>query len=524
MIKELDATSQPQPVSGGVRSDAGRWVLLATVLASAMAFIDSSALNVALPALQAGLGASGAQLLWMVNGYLLVLAALILVGGSLGDELGRKRVFMAGIGLFMLASLACGLAPTADFLIGARIAEGVGGALMIPGSLSIISSYFGAERRGQAIGTWSSVTTMVTIAGPVLGGLLSNAGLWRGVFLINLPLGAFALAVLYLKVPESRDEESAGKIDVLGAFLAMLGLAGLTYGFISAPALGFGDPRVAGTLAGGAAALAAFVVVEARREPGGRAMLPLSLFASRTFSGTNLMTLSLYGALSAGGFFLSLNLVQVQGYSLAVAGFAFLPAALLLTTLSRWSGRLADRTGARLPLIVGPSLVGVAFVVFALMGITRGSADYWTTFFPGAVLWGLGMGLTVAPLTTAVMGSVATHHSGTASGVNNAVSRTAGVLAIAVVGAVALFAFATALRERTAPLPLSAPARAALMAEAGRLGGAEVPAQVAAPDAGATRQAIKLAFVDAFRVVMLICAGLAWLSAGVAAALVERRT
>jgi EmrB/QacA subfamily drug resistance transporter len=510
-------------VSGGVRSDVGRWVLFSTILASAMAFIDASALNVALPALQAGLQASGAQLLWVANGYLLVLAALILVGGSLGDELGRKKVFMTGIGVFWLASLACGLAPTTDFLIGARVAEGVGGALMIPGSLAIISSYFGAGRRGQAIGTWSSVTTMVTIAGSVLGGLLSNAGLWRGVFLINLPLGIAALLVVYLKVPESRDEQASGKIDTLGALLAMLGLAGLTYGFISAPALGFGDLRVGGTLAGGAVALAAFVVVEARREGSGRAMLPLSLFSSRTFGGTNLMTLFLYGALSVGSFFISLNLMQAQGYSLAIAGFTFLPSALLLTTLSRWSGKVADRYGARLPLIVGPLLVGLAFVVLARVGVTRGPMDYWTTYFPGIVLWGLGMGCTVAPLTSAVMGSVATHYSGTASGVNNAVSRTAGVLAIAVVGAVALFTFAGALQERTASINLSAAARVALQAETGRLGGAEVPAQVAAEDTGATKLAIRLAFVDAFRTVMAICAGLAWLSAAIAALLVEWR-
>ena len=225
--------------------------------------------------------------------------------------------------------------------------------------------------------------------------------------------------------------------------------------------------------------------------------------------------------LNVGVFFLSLNLVQAQGYSLAVAGFTFLPSALLLTALSRWSGKVADRYGARLPLIVGPLLVGVAFVAMARVGVTRGPADYWTTYFPGIVVWGLGMGCTVAPLTTAVMGSVATHHAGTASGVNNAVSRTAGVLAIAVVGAVALFAFATALQQRTAALNLPAEARTALQAEAGRLGGAEVPAQVAAGDAGATKLAIKLAFVDAFRVVMFICAGLAWLSAGMAAYLIK---
>jgi EmrB/QacA subfamily drug resistance transporter len=513
-------TSRHDNVSGRVHADAGRWVLFSTILASAMAFIDSSALNVALPALQAGLQASGAQLLWVVNGYLLALAALILVGGSLGDEFGRKKVFMTGIGVFWLGSLACGLAPTADFLIAARVVEGIGGALMIPGSLAIISSCFDVGRRGQAIGTWSSATTMVTIAGPVLGGLLSNAGLWRGVFLINLPLGIVALLVVYLKVPESRDEESSKKIDFLGAGLAMLGLAGLTYGFISAPTLGFGNPRIVGTLAGGAVALAAFVVVEARAS---HAMLPLSLFSSRTFSGTNLMTLFLYGALNAGGFFLSLNLVQAQGYSLAIAGFTFLPSALLLTALSRWSGKVADRYGARLPLIVGPLLVGGAFVAMARVGVTRGPVDYWTTFFPGIVAWGLGMGCTVAPLTSAVMGSVATHHAGTASGVNNAVARTAGALAIAVMGAVALFTLANALQDRTASIDLSAGARAALQAEAGRLGGAEVPAQVAAENAGATKLAIKLAFVDAFRTVMAICAGLAWLSAIMAALLVERR-
>ncbi len=500
--------------------EAGRWVLFATILASSMVFIDGSALNVALPALQADLHASGTQLLWIINAYLLMLAALILIGGSLGDKLGRKKVFMLGIGLFMLASLGCGLAPSADFLIAARVVQGVGGALTIPGSLAIITASFDSDRRGRAIGTWSAATTLVTIAGPVLGGFLAGAGLWRGVFLINLPLGIAALLVLYFKVSESRDETVDRAIDYLGAILVALGLAGLTYGFISAPTRGFDDIQSAGALVVGVGALAAFVVVESRTP---HPMLPLRLFRSRTFSGTNLLTLFLYGALSVGIFFLSLNLVQVQGYPQSVAGFAFTPFVLLLGFLSRWTGGLADRYGPRPSLIIGPALAGLGFLLLAFVGLTNGPSDYWATFLPGIVVFGIGMAVTVAPLTTAVMGSVAAHYAGTASGINNAVSRTAGVLAIAIVGAAALLAFAGALEARTADIALPSQARTALRAQANRLGAAEVPADIPPEQASAVRMAIRLAFVDTFRLVMLICAGLAWVSAIMAALLVERR-
>jgi EmrB/QacA subfamily drug resistance transporter len=500
--------------------EAGRWVLFATILASSMAFIDGSALNVALPALQADLHASGTQLLWIINAYLLMLAALILIGGSLGDKLGRKKVFMLGIGLFMLASLGCGLAPSADFLSAARAVQGVGGALMIPGSLAIITASFDSGRRGRAIGTWSAATTLVTIVGPVLGGFLAGAGLWRGVFLINLPLGIAVLLALYFKVSESRDETADRAIDYVGAILAALGLAGLTYGFISAPTRGFDDIQSAGALLAGVGALAAFVVVESRTP---HPMLPLGLFRSRTFSGTNLLTLFLYGALSVGTFFLSLNLVQVQGYPLSVAGFAFTPFVLLLGFLSRWTGGLADRYGPRPSLIIGPALAGLGFLLLAFVGLTNGPSDYWATFFPGIVVFGIGMAVTVAPLTTAVMGAVAAHYAGTASGINNAVSRTAGVLAIAIVGAAALLAFAGALEARTADIALPSQARTALRAQANQLGAAEVPADIAPEQASAVRTAIKLAFVDTFRLVMLICAGLAWVSAIMAALLVDRR-
>lgn len=498
----------------------GRWVLLSTILASSMAFIDGTALNVALPAIQAGLGASGALLLWAVNAYLLMLAALIMVGGSLGDKLGRKRVFMVGIVLFVLASVVCGLASTVEFLIVARAVQGIGGALMIPGSLAIISAFFQFGDRGQAIGTWSAATTIVTVAGPVLGGFLANAGLWRGVFLINLPIGIAALFILYFKVPESLGEQATGQIDWLGALLVMIGLSGLTYGFISAPDLGFDNPGVVAALAGGIIALAAFVLVEARSA---HPMVPLGLFRVPTFSGTNLLTLFLYGALSVGTFFLSLNLVQAQGYNLAIAGFSFTPFALVLTALSRWAGGLVDRYGPRLPLMIGPALAGMGFLLMARAGLTEGASQYWTTFFPGILTLGIGMGITVAPLSTAVMNSVATDLAGTASGVNNAVARTAGVLAIAIVGAIALLVFASALQAHTAIINLPNAARIALASEAAQLGEATVPSQVPPESTSLVSNAIKLAFVDTFNLVMVICTGLAWLAALMAGLLVESR-
>ncbi len=507
-------------MTDSVRSNPGPWVLVATILASSMAFIDGTALNVALPAVQTALHANGVQLLWVVNAYLLMLAALIPIGGSLGDLLGRKRVFAIGIGLFMTASLVCGIAPSIEFLIAARLLQGVGSALMIPGSLAIISAFFDPSKRGRAIGTWSAVTTIVTVVGPVLGGVLSGAGLWRGVFLINLPIGVAALAVVLSKLPESRDERSEGRIDFIGAALLAVGLAGLTYAFISAPDFGFGNTRVLAPLVVGIAGVTIFVIVEARSA---HPMIPLTLFSSRTFSGTNLLTFGLYGALSAGTFFLSLDLVQAQQYSMAAAGFAFTPFALILTALSRWAGGLVDKAGPRLPLIVGPAIAGAAFLFMAFSGLSDGPSHYWVTFFPGVILLGVGMGITVAPLSTAVMSSVATHFAGTASGINNAVSRTAGVLAIAVVGGAALFLFSNALRARTTPLHIADTARAALSAEAPRLGAAAVPAEVSPDKVGEVQTAIRLAFVDTFKVVMLICAALAWIGAALAGVFVERR-
>jgi MFS family permease len=380
---------------------------------------------------------------------------------------------------------------------------------MIPGSLAIISAYFPPSMRGRAIGTWSAVTTIVTVAGPVLGGVLADAGLWRWVFLINLPIGLVTLAILVLRVPESRDDTLSG-IDYPGGLLAALGLAGITYSFLAVPERGFGSPLVLGTLVGGVLALALFLWVEAHSD---HPMLPLRLFRSPMFSGANLLTFFLYGALNMVTLFLSLTLVQAQGYSQSLAGLAFLPFTILLALLSRWAGGLVDRIGPRRPLILGPLIVTVSFALLALVGQTDGAGDYWTTYFPGVALFGLGMGLTVAPLTTTVMGSVASHFSGTASGINNAVARTAGVLTIAILGALALVAFQNNLLGRAETIGLTQPELQALQAQASDLGEAAVPASVTGQQAQAVEQALQAAFIDTYQLVMWLCAGLAALSA-----------
>jgi EmrB/QacA subfamily drug resistance transporter len=498
----------------------GRWVLFSTILASAMAFIDGSALNVALPALQADLQATGTQLLWVVNGYLLMLASLIMIGGSLGDRLGLKKVFMAGIGLFMLGSLSSGLSPTVELLIWSRMLQGIGGALMIPGSLALITASFESDRRGRAIGTWASATTLVTIIGPILGGFLADLGFWRGVFLINLPLGITALIVLHSKVPYGLRRPDVRAVNYSGAIFGALGLAGLCYGFITMPRLGLHSPGVFLPLGLGAVAVVVSILIESRiKHP----MIPLSLFESHTFGGANLLTLFLYGALSVGLFFFSLNLVQAQNYSQSLAGLAFLPFGLILATLSRSAGGLVDRYGPRPPLTLGPALAGLGFFLLGLVGLTNGPSEYWTTFLPGIIILGVGMAVTVAPLTTTVMNAVQPQYTGIASGINNAVSRIAGVLAIAVVGAIALLTFSGMLAANTADINLTSEARSAVQQEASKLGDASVPDVVQQQDVAPVQKAIRVSFVGTYQIVMYICAGLAWLAAIAAAVMIRGR-
>src|SRR5918992_1001619 len=479
---------------------AGPWILAATIRGWAMAFIDGTVVNVALPEIQARLGATAVDAQWIVESYALFLAALILVGGSLGDHYGRKRIFSLGIALFAASSVWCGLAGSPEGLIVARAVQGVGGALLVPGSLAIISASFEEERRGRAIGTWSGFSGITTAIGPILGGYLVENVSWRAAFLINVPLAIVVLWIVFRHVPESRDPD-ARKLDVPGAVLATVGLGGVVFGLIESQSNGFADPLVLASLVLGAGALAAFVFVE-RRSP--EPMMPLTLFRSRNFSGANLLTLFLYAGLGGALYFLPFNLIQVHGYSATAAGSAFLPFIVITFVMSRWAGGLVTRYGAKLPLMIGPTIAAAGFVMYALPG-TEGS--YWTTFFPAVVVQGFGMALVIAPLTTTAMNSVSGSHSGLASGVNNAVSRTASMLAIPVLGLFVFVAFSAGLDARVEALDLPPQAQQQLDAEKVNLGGAEVPEGLDGETAAAVQRAIDEAFVAGFRTAMYVAAG-----------------
>src|SRR5256885_3806863 len=428
----------------------GRWILAATILASSMAFIDGTVVNVALPALQSSLNATAVDLQWVIEAYSLLLSALLLVGGSLGDHYGRRRIFLIGVALFAAASAACGFAADIRQLIAARALQGLGAALLVPGSLAIISSSFSENERGRAIGAWSGFSAITAGIGPVLGGWLIEHVSWRAVFFINLPLALVVILISLLHVAENTDRESS-RVDWFGAILAALGLGALVYGLIESAHVGFDDRSVIVALTAGIVVLILFFVVESRLS---QPMLPLTLFRSRTFAGTNLLTFLLYAALGGTLFFLPLNLIQVQRYSPTAAGAVLLPFILIMSFLSRWSGGLVARHGPKLPLVVGPVITAIGYLLFLLPGI---GGNYWTNFFPPAVVLGLGMAITVAPLTTTVMSSIGQDCAGTASGVNNAVARTASLIAIAVLGVVMLRVFGTSLGHRlsTTNLPAS---------------------------------------------------------------------
>ncbi|MDB5846862.1 MAG: major facilitator transporter [Rhodoferax sp.] len=494
---------------------AQRWTLAAAILGSSLAFVDSTVVNVALPAIQRTLDANAAEAQWVVEAYVLFLSALLLSGGALGDRLGRRRMFMAGAIVFIVASVAAAASPTIGSLIAARAVQGVGAAFLVPGSLSLISSVFPAEQRGKAIGTWSAMSGITAAIGPVLGGFLVDHFSWSWAFLINLPLGLVLLAICATRVPEATcnlgdDGAGRGAVDVLGTALATVGLAGVIFALIEGPVRGWSSVAVSTSAAVGLAGLALFL----RHEAGTMSpMLPLRLFKNANFAGANLLTLLLYGGLGGSLYFLPLNLVQVQGLSATAAGAALLPMIAILFLLSRWAGTLADTYGPKRPLVMGPCIAALGFAWFTIPSV---GADYWSTFFPATCLLGLGMSITAAPLTTTVMNAVEPGLSGTASGVNNAISRTAGLLAIAIFGIVMSLAFNAGLDDALAHAGLPADTVQSVVSQRARLAGIVLPDGLGEAERQTLKATIGAAFVAGFRWTMAISAALALLSAAAA--------
>lgn len=483
-----------------------RWTLVAAILGSSLAFIDGTVVNVALPAIQRELGATTSDAQWVMESYALFLASLLLVGGTLGDRFGRKRIFMIGAAVFTLASIGCALSSRVEALIVARAIQGIGAALLVPGSLALISATFPPSERGAAIGTWSAFSGITAAIGPVIGGFLVEHYSWTFAFLVNAPLGIVLLAICAMRVPESKGDTHDGPVDGLGAGLVTLGLAGLVFAFIEAPTRGWMASPIWMAMIIGILALLLFVRIEARiTSP----MLPLALFRERNFAGANVLTLLLYAALGGSLFFLPLNLIQVQGYGATAAGAALLPFIAIMFFLSRWTGSLVDRFGSKLPLVTGPAIAAAGFAMLALPSIGSG---YWTAFFPAICVLGLGMSITVAPLTTTVMNAVAKELAGTASGINNAVSRAAALLAIALFGLVLTMAFdaslSSELRHQHAPPSLVS----AIVAQRHRLAGIVVPDNYPDATKAAMKHAVDVSFVAGFRWVMLVSAALALLS------------
>jgi EmrB/QacA subfamily drug resistance transporter len=502
-VGQIQAARGAQPCPQRAKA----WVLAAAILGSAMAFVDATAVNVALPAIENDLGTALAAMQWVANSYTLLLAATLLIGGAAGDRFGRRFTLCLGIGIFTAASIACGSAPGVGALIAARAVQGLGGAFLIPSTLALIGASFAAAERGRAIGTWAAFSAITTAIGPVLGGWLVDAVSWRAIFFINVPIALAALWIAWRHVPESRDPHATADLDWRGALLVLLGLAGLVFGLIAAADLGWLHPAVLGALVAGAVLLAAFLRVEKTSKA---PMMPLGLFRSRNFSGINLVTLLLYAALGGAFFFLPFELIQARGYSATQAGAAFLPFTVIMGGLSRWSGGLLDRFGARAPLIAA---IGFALLAFA------GAADsYWTTFVPAMIVLALGMTISVAPLTTAVMNAVPDDEVGIASGINNAVARLAGLLAIAILGIVALAVF-----DRTLDRHLSGPAatpqlRAALGDRHGSFATTTLPANLQGSARERAENALADAVVQGVRATLLVAAALALAGAASAAA------
>jgi EmrB/QacA subfamily drug resistance transporter len=479
------------------------WILAATILGSTMAFVDESVVNVALPAIEADLQAPVAIIQWLVNAYTLCVASLMLIGGAAGDRWGRRRIFVIGAAIFAVGSVWCGLSPTIAQLIAARALQGIGAALLIPSSLAIIGASIDPAERGRAIGTWAGFSAIAAAIGPLLGGWIVDHVTWRWIFLINPLLALPTIWAALAHVPESRDDEADPGLDWVGALLAIAGLGSLVFGLIASSDLGWRNGTVTAAIAAGLLLLTAFVWVEAHsRSP----MMPLDVFASRTFSGVNLLTLLLYAALGGAFFFLPFDLIQVHLYSATLAGAAFLPFTLVMGALSRWSGGLLDRFGARLPLIIGPAIAAAGF---ALLALPASGGTYATTFFLPMAILGLGMAVAVAPLTTAVINAVPTHRAGVASGVNNAAAAVANLLAVAVLGAVALTVYDRELDRHLAAQTVSSEIKAAVQAAHGKFVAEPALARLQGEDRQVADDIVRASLADSIALVMWLAAALA---------------
>lgn len=473
-----------------------------------MTFIDGTVINVALPALQKSLGATITDVQWVIEAYALFLGALILIGGSLGDQFGRKRFFLIGVVWFTAASIWCGVAPSPLILIIGRALQGIGAAFLVPGSLAIISATYDGTERGRAIGTWSGFSAITTAIGPVLGGWLIENLSWRSAFFINVPLAVIVVWISLRYMDESSDPSRSRRIDWIGAALAVIGLGGLVLGLLQWPVLGAKHLVVIASLLTGVVALAAFVFVEHREK---NPMMPLHLFGSRAFTLTNVLTLLLYGALGIAFFIMPLLLIQVEGYSATAAGAAFLPFPIIMFVLSRWSGGLVERVGPRIPLTVGPLIAAGGFALFARAEI---GSSYWSAILPAVVVLGLGMAITVAPLTTTVMTAVPSDHAGVASGINNAVARVAGLLAIAAFGVVLAREFNNSIEPKLAESRIAPAVRAEVENELSKMAGADLSKiSLDQQQKSAIQADVRTAFLRGFKVVMLEAAAVTLLSA-----------
>ncbi len=531
VVRIEHSSTQPTPRTAAA--------LAVAVIATGMAFIDTTALNVAIPAMQESLAATGPQLLWIINAYALPLTALLLAAGALSDRFGLKRVYAGGIALFALASLACAAAPSPALLITARALQGIGAGMMIPGSLALITTVYPPDRRGRAIGAWSALSVVTMTLGPILGGVLAQAGWWRGVFIINIPLALVALALLAgVRISRPTEAEKAARhgpanapatrddrltppegLDLPGASLAAIALAALCFAGIEGPQRGWLSPLILTSAGVSLAAFLAFLYCESRRI---RPMLPLTLFRNRAFAGGAALTLLLYTAFNTMMVFLPMNLIEAQQYPAKLAGLSQLPVMFMVVLLAPLAGRLTDKYGPRPALVLGASLGAASLALFALAGVTHGPGDYWARFMPAGALLGAGMGLTTTTMSTAMMNAVSADQFGRVSGIVSTLARLASIIAAAVLGGVLLAAFMASLERRFADLP--ADDQRQLMAGASRLAQTPLPATVAQADRASMQEAIRAAFVDAFTIVAWIAMGVALAAAVIASVMFRSPT